>query len=210
MAPDLTRRSPVAAVVLAAGEGSRFKGPTHKLRAPFRGRPLVTWVFDAVAQAGFERNYVVTGAVELDDLIPDGWHQVVAIDWAEGQSRTLQAAVQAAGADGFGAIVVGLGDQPLVPASAWRSVGAARGAIAAASFEGKLRPPVKLERSVWPELPVHGDQGARGLIRERPDLVSAILCTGNPMDIDTKEELARWNSRTNSSSIDPSTKPGRS
>lgn len=187
------QRPVVAAVVLAAGAGSRFLGPTHKLRAELRGRPVVSWVFDAVIAAGFEKVYVVTGAVDLDDLIPSDWVTVRADDWSDGQSRTIQAGLARAEADGVTAVVVGLGDQPLVPASAWRSVGASAGPVAAASFDGGLRPPVKLERSVWPLLPTEGDEGARRILRERPELVSAIPCTGDPYDIDTVEDLVRWN-----------------
>ena len=187
------QRPVVAAVVLAAGAGSRFLGPTHKLRAELRGRPVVSWVFDAVIAAGFEKVYVVTGAVDLDDLIPSDWVTVRADDWSDGQSRTIQAGLARAEADGVTAVVVGLGDQPLVPASAWRSVGASAGPVAAASFDGRLRPPVKLERSVWPLLPTEGDEGARRILRERPELVSAIPCTGDPYDIDTVEDLVRWN-----------------
>lgn len=188
-----TDRHEVAAIILAAGAGSRFSGPTHKLRAPLRGRPVVSWVVEAVAAAGFERVYVVTGAVDLSDLIPDGWIEVPAADWADGQSRTLQAGVARAKADGMAAVVVGLGDQPMVPAAAWRSVGASAGPIVAASFDGRLRPPVKLDASVWGLLPTEGDEGARGLLHTRPDLVSAIPCSGDPYDIDTVEDLLRWN-----------------
>jgi CTP:molybdopterin cytidylyltransferase MocA len=88
--------------------------------------------------------------------------------------------------------VVGLGDQPLVPASAWRSVGAAAGAIVVASFDGQRQPPVKLDRTVWPDLPVGGDFGARHLLTRRPELVSEIPCRGNPVDIDTVEDLRSW------------------
>ena len=182
----------VAAVVLAAGGGTRFAGSTHKLVAPFRGRPVVAWVLDAVRAAGFDEVLVVTGADPLEGLVPDDVTVVPNRRWAEGQSTSLTAAVAAAGAGGHRAVVVGLGDQPLVPASAWRAVGAAAGPIVTASFGGDRRPPVKLERSVWDLLPSEGDEGARSLMRGRPDLVSAVPCVGNPADIDTAEDLARW------------------
>lgn len=183
---------PVAAVILAAGGGSRFAGPTHKLLAPLQGKPVIQWVFDAVEEAAFHKVYVVTGSVDLGPL-PSLFTEVHAEDWGQGQSRTLQAAVAQAKVDQQEAIVVGLGDQPMVPASAWRSVGAAAGQVVAAVFEGERRPPVKLHRSVWDLLPTEGDAGARNLLRDRPELVSEIPCTGNPSDIDTIEDLQRWN-----------------
>ncbi|MGF1597424.1 MAG: NTP transferase domain-containing protein [Acidimicrobiales bacterium] len=182
----------VAAAVLAAGEGSRFDGSEHKLRTPFRGRPLVSWAVDAAVEAGFDEIYVVSGAVPLDDLLPPGVRIVSNPRWAEGQATSLLAAVAAADADGHDAVVVGLGDQPLVPAAAWRSVGAAAGTIVTATFDGERRPPVRLGRSVWSELADAGDAGARTLMRRRPDLVSEIPCRGNPVDIDTVEDLRRW------------------
>ena len=191
-ATDLPART-VAGVVLAAGAGSRFQGETHKLLAALKGRPVVSWVFDAVAKAGFDHVYVITGAVDLTSLLPDGFTAVQADDWAEGQAHTLQAARRQAEADGVEAMVVGLGDQPMVPTSAWRSVGASAGVIVTASFGGHRRPPVKFHRSAWPLLPTSGDEGARALLRSRPDLVSEIPCSGSPFDIDTTEDLARWN-----------------
>ncbi len=182
----------VAAVVLAAGAGSRFVGPEHKLRALFRGRPVLCWVLDAVAEAGFDQVYVITGAHSVDDLIGDEVKIVANPAWAKGQSTSLGVAIDAVAADGHDALVVGLGDQPLVPASAWRSVGASAGRIVTATFDGKRRPPVKLSRSVWPMLERTGDAGARPLMERRPELVSEIPCLGNPVDIDTLEDLQQW------------------
>ncbi|MCP3989491.1 MAG: nucleotidyltransferase family protein [Actinomycetia bacterium] len=182
----------IAAVVLAAGAGSRFAGPEHKLRTLFRGRPILCWVLEAVDQAGFDQTYVITGAHDVDDLVGEEVTIVANPDWAEGQSTSLGVAVDAVAADGHDAFVVGLGDQPLVPASAWRSVGASAGEIVTATFDGKRRPPVKLSRSVWTMLDRTGDAGARPLMERRRELVSEIPCTGNPVDIDTLEDLQQW------------------
>ena len=190
--PSLASLVTIAAVVLAAGEGTRFAGPEHKLLASFRGRPVLAWVLDAVAGAGFDQTYVVAGAVPLDGVVPDDVVVLHNESWAEGQATSLALAVDTAAADGHDAVVVGLGDQPLVPTSAWRSVGAAAGEIVVACFDGERRPPVKLASSVWTDLPRSGDFGARHLINQRPDRVSEIPCEGNPVDIDTLEDLQRW------------------
>jgi CTP:molybdopterin cytidylyltransferase MocA len=186
----------IAAAVLAAGEGSRFDGPAHKLVTPFRGRPLVHWALVAADQAGFDQLYVVTGAVDLTSVVAEAVADRATVvpnpRWADGQATSLAAAIEAARGDGHRAIVVGLGDQPLVPATAWRSVGAAAGPIVTATFDGRRRPPVKFESSVWDAIPTEGDEGARTMLQRRPELVSELPCSGNPIDIDTMEDLRRW------------------
>ena len=189
----------MSAVVLAGGEGARFSGPTPKLLAPFRGRPMVVWAVEAALAAELDQTLVVTGAVDVAAaLVAAGLAERLTLvanpHWASGQASSVIAAVRVADAAGHDAVVVGLGDQPLVPAEAWRLVAGAPPAspIVVATYGGERRNPVRLARSVWPELPTDGDAGARVLMARRPELASEIACPGEPADVDTQEDLKRW------------------
>jgi CTP:molybdopterin cytidylyltransferase MocA len=181
------------AVVLAAGAGARFGGVGHKLLTPLRGKAVVRWAVEHAAGAGLPVA-VVQGAVDLSDVLAGLDVELVANDaFAEGQATSLQAGVSWAAAQGHDAMVVGLGDQPGIPTSAWAAVAAATGSpIAVATYGGRRRNPVRLAAEVWPLLPTSGDEGARSLLLGRPDLVVEVACDGEPHDIDTTEDLERW------------------
>jgi CTP:molybdopterin cytidylyltransferase MocA len=152
---------------------------------------LVAWALEHVSAAGFDEVIVVLGAVDLSKVLGT----VVIVnnpEWASGQAYSLHAGIAAAEQRGHEVVVVGLGDQPFVPPSAWSAVANANSPIAVASFAGQRTPPVRLARSVWPLLPTGGDVGARELMLARPDLVIEIACDGEALDIDTVEDLARW------------------
>src|SRR5712691_9123189 len=52
---------PLAAVVLAAGEGTRMRSATPKVLHPLCGRPMVLHVVDALGALPLERIVVVVG-----------------------------------------------------------------------------------------------------------------------------------------------------
>lgn len=189
----------IAAVVLAAGEGSRFAGPDHKLLAKVKGKAVLTWSVEHAIEAELDETIVVTGAADVLAVLPNDATVLHNHDWADGQARSLRVAVAYAEMVGHDAIVVGLGDQPFVPGSAWHAVAFADSTVATASFEGHRAPPVRLGADVWPELPIEGDEGARPLMRARPDLVLEVECQGRALDVDTlgdlervQREAARW------------------
>lgn len=186
----------IVAVLLAAGGGSRFTGVTHKLLATLDGTSVAHRAIDHVVGSGVGTVVVVTGAVDLGEL-PVSVTSVHNSRWHEGQATSLALGLSVAAELGADAAILGLADQPFVPADAWRLVAAAapEHQIVVASYDGRRGPhPVRLHRSLWAMLPRTGDDGARTLIREHPALVHEVPCPGSAADIDTVEDLHRWTS----------------
>lgn len=195
-------------VVLAAGEGSRFEGPTHKLLAPFGSGTVISMAVGAAVEAvhlGGDQvigPLVVAGAVDLEAAVgpllkAPGAAIVANPRWAEGQASSLQVAIAEAEQLGVDAVVVAPGDQPLLDPADWLAVSGAIAPIATGEFDSTgsqrlRRPPVRLHRSVWASLPTTGDEGARVLMRSGEHPVEAVPCHGNPADIDSISDLQDW------------------
>ncbi len=185
--------SKVAAVILAAGEGSRFTGPSHKLRADLGGIAVLRRSVDAVMSAGYDQVFVVVGDDDFADVLPDdGLTRVHSPNWKAGQAHSIQAAVEAARQHSVDAIVVAPGDQPLVGSGTWEKLrDADETPYAVASYGGVWNPPTRLDKSIWDQLPTSGDAGARKLLEQNPELVMAIDSAGDPQDVDTVDALER-------------------
>jgi CTP:molybdopterin cytidylyltransferase MocA len=182
----------IGGLVLAAGAATRF-GSTKQL-AVFDGRPLLEHAIRAMVASSVGRVVVVLGSGAEEVLATVDMHGadvLVCERWAEGQSASL--AFGLAELSGCEAVVVTLGDQPLMSPDAIRRVIAARGRGAAAvraTYHGEPGHPVLLERRLFERMrDVTGDHGARNLLisvrtREVPcdDL-------GGGQDVDTPAQL---------------------
>jgi len=191
--------SDVAAIVLAAGRGTRF-GREPKLLARLGGKPLVRRVAEAAAISIADPVIVVTGhrANEIENSLEGLPIQVVRnTAFADGLSTSLKV--------GFGALpdkvkaaVVLLGDMPLIEAdlinilvNRWREMG--EPAALVPTLNGKRGNPVVLSRELDDMINgLSGDVGAgpalRGLtgVLEWPTTDPAIL-----KDIDTADEIGK-------------------
>lgn len=184
----------VAAVVLAAGAGRRFGGP--KQLAPFRGRPLLEHALDAASAAPVDDVVVVLGAHAPEILAAVALSRarpVLCEGWQHGQAAALRAGLLATGA--ADAVVVLLGDQPLVsPRAVERLIARRDGSAPAlrATYAGVAGHPVLIERPLFAQLlELRGDRGARDVLA-RVDCRS-VACDGLgcAADVDTPAALER-------------------
>ena len=178
----------ISGLVLAAGAGTRF-GDEPKQLAELNGRPLLEWAVRAQCDApALERVVVVlgSGAARIRDAVDFGRAEVIVCpDWEAGQSASLRFGLAAlADAD---AVVVTLGDAPLLPSSlVQRFAGETPGTRAV--YDGRPGHPVVLGAEQITALTgVGGDVGARELLRGTRVIEVGHLCSGR--DVDTPEDL---------------------
>jgi CTP:molybdopterin cytidylyltransferase MocA len=187
-----------AAVVLAAGLGTRFGG--HKMLALLEGRPVLQHVLDALAVVEPADTVVVLGS-DADAL-------GAAIEWRSarrivnpaperGLSSSLIAGVAAAasreGDPPIEAILVCLGDQPRLRPDVVRALVDAetdRPIVAPRYADDGSRNPVLLRRPAWRRaMDMTGDSGLGSFIHAHPELVLEIAFAGGNPDVDLPDDL---------------------
>jgi bifunctional UDP-N-acetylglucosamine pyrophosphorylase/glucosamine-1-phosphate N-acetyltransferase len=112
-----TTKHPFAAIILAAGKGTRMKSDTHKVLHKIAGRAMLEHLMASVAELGPERLAVVVGAGREQIEKAVGTRAVTCLQ--EPQLGTAHAVQQAesALADFTGDVLVLYGDVPFVKAS---------------------------------------------------------------------------------------------
>jgi molybdenum cofactor cytidylyltransferase len=194
----LVSARPVLGLVLAAGGSTRMGRP--KQLAELDGRPLLAHVLAAAEDAPLDRVVVALGgaAGEVLDRVDLGRAEPLVIEgWDAGMGHVLAAALAAA-TDNWRAVVVLLGDQPLVAGravarvvEAWR---AGAGPVVTATYGGRPGHPKLFDRRLLPELlRLTGDTGARDLVAAHPEWVHRVEVgdLASDADIDVEADLER-------------------
>jgi bifunctional UDP-N-acetylglucosamine pyrophosphorylase/glucosamine-1-phosphate N-acetyltransferase len=107
--------NPFAAVILAAGKGTRMKSDLHKVLHPIAGRPMLEHLFASVKTLGPERQVVVIGSwrEQLEPVVTVHGGSIAVQDPQLGTGHAVQQAE--AGLQGFeGDVLILYGDTPLV------------------------------------------------------------------------------------------------
>ncbi len=196
-AADDARVSSVAAIVLAAGAGSRFGGA--KLIAPLDGRPVLQHVLDTLTAAGLADVVVVLGhdRAAVERVIDRRTERLVVND---DPSRGLASSVQvgiAALDPSTTAVLIVLGDQPLVSIETIYALldapdDAAHPVVVPRYDHDGGRNPILLRRAAFGLVDeVSGDRGLGPVLSAHPGLVLEVAVHGSNPDVDKREDLAR-------------------
>ncbi len=113
----------IAALILAAGKGTRMKSATCKVLHSLAGRPMLSYVLDSVSTAQAEKIVVVVGhqARDVMERFANAGAEFVEQKEQLGTGHAVQSAK--ASLEGFkGDILILCGDTPLVTAAALREL----------------------------------------------------------------------------------------
>ncbi|MDL2334598.1 MAG: nucleotidyltransferase family protein [Chloroflexota bacterium] len=188
--------SRAAAIVLAAGAGSRFGG--QKLLAELNGTPILQYVLNIAATAELDPVVIVLG-VDSEALVTRLWWRdevrLVNPTPEAGLSSSVRMGLAALELSDAERVVVLLGDQPRLSATQLDTIltapqGAARPFVVP-RYAGVPGNPVLLERAAWPlAAQLTGDAGMAQLFAASPELVRYVDVDGTNPDIDTRRDLA--------------------
>jgi molybdenum cofactor cytidylyltransferase len=186
----------IIGVLLAAGGARRFG--SQKLIATLDGVPVVRRAFDALSPATDGVVVIVGSESDAVRHALDGTTAKIVMnsDWELGLSSSLRCGILAT-PPSTEAVIVGLGDEPVVDAHVGRELVRAwrrdKPLIVAARYNGVQDHPVLFDRAVFSELTsLEGDVGAKSVIYRSAERVGFVdVSTPQPIDVDEPSDLRR-------------------
>lgn len=114
--------NPIAAIVLAAGKGTRMKSDLHKVLHPIAGRPMLLHLMDSVDKLGPAKKVVIVGdkADQLEHALAGTADLAVQAPQLGTGHAVQQAEAALAGFDGD--VLILYGDVPFVPAATMQAM----------------------------------------------------------------------------------------
>lgn len=181
-------------LILAAGQGSRFKGAAHKLAQPLGGSTVLGWTLRNAVESRLPVLLVTTAAFVAEASKVLAMRDIVVLSAAEarrGMGHSIAAGVaERASASGW---LILPADMPLVRPSSLRAVASAleRHPVVYAQHHGRRGHPVGFAAELYSELVLlDGDEGARRVVARYPVHGEELDDPGVLLDIDTEEDLA--------------------
>ena len=181
----------IGLVLLAAGASTRMGTPKQLL--PYQGRSLIRYTAE-VALASVCRPIVVVLGASAELIEPELAQLAVQVvknpQWHQGMSSSIRVGVKAiAQMAPLDAVVIALGDQPLISAAIINGLVERyqrRHAIIACEYSGTIGVPALFSRCLFPELiNLKGTAGAKGVLKKHADSVLTIQVPEAAVDLDT-------------------------
>jgi xanthine dehydrogenase accessory factor len=189
-----SRRITVTAIVLAAGEATRFGECKQLVR--LGSRTLLEHALENLRASKIDDVVVVLGANAEEIKAKtrfDRERVILNPDYAQGMSTSIQAGLRAIAAD---AVLIVLADQPFVrPDTVDLLVDEyfrTRASVVIPTFNGFRGNPVVIDKSLFPEMMnLRGDTGCRAIFGDHPDSIVKVPVddAGVIADIDTQDQL---------------------
>jgi molybdenum cofactor cytidylyltransferase len=180
-------------VVLAAGQGRRFRGPQHKLEQKLGGSTVLGQTLGHALMTRLPVVVVTTAALasQVADLMARRDTVVISdADAQRGMGHSIATGV-AERASSAGWLVLP-GDMPMVRPSSLLAVAAAieQSPVAYAQYRGRRGHPVGFAAELYSELvALSGDEGARRVIARYPAAGIELDDPGVLVDVDTADDL---------------------
>ena len=180
-------------VVLAAGQGRRFRGPQHKLEQKLGGATVLGRTLSQALMTRLPVVVVTTAALApqvADQMARRDTVVVSDSDALRGMGHSIATGVaERAASPGW---LVLPGDMPMVRPASLLAVAAAieQNPVAYAQYRGRRGHPVGFAAELYSELvALSGDEGARRVIARYPAIGIEVDDPGVLVDVDTLDDL---------------------